>query len=174
MRHAPPPTSYRPTAAERAAWPKLSETLPAEREPGVCQSCGLSSLGVDGQHLRCWQEADSDDRPTAIVILLCTPCSDRLIKPHPRLYRELRLPLPLPGVLQLCRGCSFRVGLTCAHPDRVQNGGAGLALEDVQGSNVHINYGGGRGEWLVLYAREPHTCTGRKAGPNDPEPRWCL
>ena len=135
-------------------WPKLSETLAAPRMPGVCQSCG-----EEGR--RWWRECDDSDRPTAVLVILCNPCEKRLIKPHPRLYQSIHTPLPWPGAMEICAGCTLRDGLRCTEPRLKANGGPGLPIAVPKGSQAHLNYGRGRGEWFTMYPYEPKDCQGR-------------
>lgn len=109
-------------------WPRLSVTLTEGRKaPNVCQSCGVVLPFADDQ--RChWQEHAPDDEPERIVVVLCKECSDRLIDPHPRLYRQLERWEPWPGAMRLCISCIHRDGVDCTHGDLKANGGPGLGM----------------------------------------------
>ena len=105
-------------------WPKLSETLCAARQPGVCQSCGEMNRA-----LLLWREHDDKDIPTRTVVCLCEKCSDQIIEPHPRLYSGIAPNTPEPGAMpHLCLSCSRRHGLDCTHAKLKANGGKGLAI----------------------------------------------
>lgn len=134
-------------------WPKLSETLTGPREPGKCQSCG-------NEGTRWWEECDESDRPTKVLVILCTPCEKKLIKPHPRLYCLTWTPCPWPGAMAICQNCTQRDGLRCTHPDLKANGGAGLLLQIPKGSPCHLNLGRGRGMFVTMYPYEPRVCAG--------------
>jgi hypothetical protein len=100
-----------PTTPAAKVWPKLSESLTGPKDPRVCQSCG------GGKHLGRWQECDETDTPTSTVLVLCRDCDQRLLAPHPRLYRSLDPNAPCPGSMELCVDCVFRAGVTCTHSD---------------------------------------------------------
>jgi hypothetical protein len=147
-------------------WPKLSVTLP-ERwsqlfplEWGMCESCGAEGE-LFTKELVVWQEQSDTDRPTPVAVVLCPKCSKALVPPHPRLYRSVWPNAPLPGVMELCRGCRKRAGYRCTHPDLTTNGGPGLETIYPAPSRAHLNYGGGRGEWVLLWNGPPTSCAGR-------------
>lgn len=111
--------------------------LPGERHPLICQQCGGSNVSdPDGSgnarimrtSLDRWQECDHEDKPEAKLIVLCSKCSERMIKPHPRLYHQLHDNHPWPGCMALCVNCRFRDGIKCTHPDAKINGGNGVML----------------------------------------------
>lgn len=155
MRRAPSP----PPLAERRK-PGLSETLPGLPRPDRCKGCGESA------DLLAWSECNEWDEPQrpAILLVLCQRCSDRLINAHPRLYLRVDRLEPRPGIMALCVDCLFRRGLQCAHPKLKANGGAGLEVQFPQPSMMHLNYGGGRGEWRNFYPGPPTACAGRDVG----------
>lgn len=119
-------------------WPKLSWDLRETRDLDHCQACNKlgeidcmksdGKLGESPLSLDRWLEHDDSDRSTAIVVVLCSGCSKKLIEPHPRLYRMLTLWEPHPGCMALCRKCEYREGVGCTHPSLKANGGEGLAL----------------------------------------------
>jgi hypothetical protein len=160
--------------------PRLTETLAPLAWPRRCQACGaelsrpVPRLGPAAGKARAgsrspatvWQEHDDADRPELRYIVLCGACADRLIEPHPRLYRRLGRNEPAPGVMQICEGCRHRQGGRCVSPRARAHGGPGLAwpAADVQ---VHIQRAGpgGRGrsgEWIREWHEEPETCEGRE------------
>ena len=103
-------------------WPKLSESLTGPRSVNCCQSCGAFD------ELSAWQEHDDADHPTPVAINLCLDCSDRIIKPHPRLYRLLDAWEPWPGIMAVCVGCRYANEMKCTSPLLKANGGAGLPV----------------------------------------------
>jgi hypothetical protein len=100
--------------------------LPGEKHPLKCQLCGRTK--EDGVWPSRWQEHDHHDKPENRLIVLCRACSDRVIKPHPRLYSERQANQPWPGCMPLCVDCKLRSGVTCTSPDAKTNGGAGVML----------------------------------------------
>lgn len=149
-----------PPLAERRK-PGLSATLTGERRPDVCQSCGKRD------DLRTWSECDEWDAPQvpAVFVVLCERCSRRMIDTHPRLYLRIDRLEPRPGVMALCIGCRYRQALRCTHSSLRANGGPGLEIHFPKPEVVHLNYGGGRGEWKNLYPGPPTYCVGRDDGP---------
>jgi len=85
-------------------------------------------LDADERGVHVWQECDDVDRPEPIAVLLCPPCSARLIEPHPRLYYGLPFNEPFAGTMDLCAPCRFRASVRCTHPDLKANGGPGLTI----------------------------------------------
>jgi hypothetical protein len=73
-----------------------------------------------------WREHDDRDKPTAVVVVLCRPCSKRLIVHHPRLYAEMDQREPHPGTMELCLLCRNRDGVTC--PLAKSFGGQGVEI----------------------------------------------
>lgn len=106
------------------SWPKLSETLPAAVNMGTCQRC------ADTKNLIArWREHDETDRPSNAVIILCKPCSDAIIEPHPRLYSKMDGFEPWPGTMPICVGCKHHDGaIKCRSPKLLENGGTGLKM----------------------------------------------
>lgn len=148
-----------PPLAVRKAWPRLSETLQYGRSPDTCQRCG--QLG-DPESLERYEECDEWDKGTGVLVVVCSPCAKACIGPHPRLYKGVDKWKPLPGVMALCLGCGQRDGLECRSPALKRNGGSGLeiAFPEPEGP-VHLNYGGGRGEFRYLYRGPASKCAGR-------------
>jgi hypothetical protein len=103
-------------------WPKLSETLKPAVDMMSCQNCGKEC------DIERWEECDSADQPTKVVIVICDECSDAIIEKHPRLYRRLHCYEPMPGSMACCLNCMERKGLTCSHPALKRNGGDGLMI----------------------------------------------
>ncbi len=178
------PSGTLSTAANVAPhpWPRLSESLAGPRQPGTCQSCGAVNAqlvptpeladGIDPEiaqlvrameagkrGVRVWQECDDDDHSEPIAVLLCSRCSARLIKPHPRLYYGLAFNEPFPGTMDICAGCRFGDGLRCTHPDRKANGGLGLVIE-IDGPALLCGRGGVGGG--TVYPRSATGCAGRE------------
>jgi hypothetical protein len=112
------------------AWPKLSETLP-RTEPGACQQCGAA------ERLTYWRECDDRDQKTGVFVVLCQPCADRVIEPHPRLYCETSDVTPMPGAMPICLDCGHRDGRVCLSPQARFNGGPGLQYQP-EGQMVHL------------------------------------
>lgn len=152
-----PRTPAVPPFAERER-PGLSETLSWERRPDRCQSCG------EKDNLRTWNEHDAWDQlqHPAVLVVLCARCSDRLIEPHARLYTQVDRLMPVPGAMALCVDCRHRNGLRCTSQLLKANGGPGLEISFPKPALVHLNYGGGRGEWKNLYSSPPTKCAGRE------------
>lgn len=141
-------------------WPRLSEQLNQHpRKVGLCQSCGSE------QDIRAWQEHDDWDRPEVKVVFLCKACSDRLISPHPRLYRRVEAGEPFPGAMPCCEACIHAKATACGSPLLKANGGSGLKLSFPPPTSVHID---GRrdgkrfGEWRQIF-NGPVECAGREA-----------
>jgi hypothetical protein len=136
-------------------WPRLSRTLEGERHPEKCQSCGEPATAI-------WAECNDRDQVQEIFVALCSSCSDRLIKPHPRLYHRLEEHRPYPGTMGLCVNCRHRRGLTCKHPDKKTNGEVGLEIHFPKPTPMHLNFGGGKGAWMNLYPGPATFCGGRE------------
>ncbi len=156
----------------RHPWPKLSETLPYPRDPRRCQACGAVGDGNrvprDGAAclpaLHRWREHDEADRPTAVVVVLCAGCSDRMIGPHPRLYSRLHDFEPVPGSMALCEECACRDGLRCTHGDLKANGGGGLAVSVAKPHVAILCSRGGTQHGcrqMVIWPSAPTGCRGR-------------
>ncbi len=148
-----PPPSARGHASRRI--------LAIPPDPRRCQSCGHDC------DLTRWLEHDERDQPTAVVVVLCRPCSDRIIEPHPRLYAALDEYAPHSGSMALCRECSRRSGVSCTHPDLKANGGAGLNITMRRPDTAFVSgrgAGGRRTGWVHrIYHAPPSACAGRAA-----------
>lgn len=107
--------------SKQEKFPRLSVQLTHARDIGTCQGCG-------GPARQLWEEHDDNDKPEQILVALCDACSDRLIEPHPRLYRIVHEHEPRPGAMPVCSSCGWRKGLNCTHADLKANGGPGLPL----------------------------------------------
>lgn len=153
-------------AMSRRPWPKLSEQLPHPRDLDTCQACGALEALLDAETLETWEEHDEADRPAGVVVRLCPPCSAKIVEPHPRLYRQVDRWEPLPGVMELCRSCRHRRGVSCAHPDLLRNGGTGLRIvfpRPTVGIACVARPGGGRGSRrFTMYAGPPSECAGQE------------
>jgi hypothetical protein len=157
-----PPTTQDVPLEIRLAWPKLSRDLPHERSPLVCQSCGIPAAEAREDDLDRWYEHDEHDRPTKTIVVLCRRCSDRIIKPHPRLYSSIWPLTPIPGAVPFCVGCAFRDGTRCTHPNAKANGGPGVMMTVAAPTQAHLNYGGGRGEFRQMWRAWPTACRERQ------------
>ena len=153
-------------------WPRLSVDLEAESHPRICQSCGSDFRNVlmmprspDREMIFHWQEHDMRDIPEPIIVTLCQSCSAKIIDKHPRLYRNLAIHEPFPGVMKLCIECQFRDGTGCTHKDLKTNGGDGLGIIGPAPADVHYSYrrkGNGRsGHWEKHYPGPATECAGR-------------
>ncbi len=111
-------------------------------------------LDDDERGVHVWQECDDVDRPEPIAVLLCPPCSARLIEPHPRLYYVLPFNEPFAGTMGLCAPCRFRDDVRCTHPDLKANGGPGLIIQ----ADTPIPAPGRR----RVYVRPAMGCVGRE------------
>lgn len=149
-------------------WPKLSEELPVTA-PGFCRRCGGRAMKPeinDGHQelvsaLERWEEHDELDRPLRIVVELCEICAAAIIEAHPRLYRRLAPNTPMPGTMAICVGCTHRDETSnCTSPLLNRNGGPGLNVEAPQPSRMHLNYGGGRGEFVFSWPGPATACAG--------------
>lgn len=139
-------------------WPKLSVDLPFPRTMHSCQACGAEQVA-----LKRWLEHDDDDKPRAVVVVLCTPCSAQLIEPHPRLYRELTGNEPVPGVMGICADCIHRDGPSCTSPLAMFNGGAAPGLNIETPPPIHGHFCGRRsGGWRTIWTGAPTACSGRE------------
>lgn len=154
-----------PTTADvplkiREQWPKLSADLPYPRSPVSCQSCGQVD-DSDVCALERWIECDEWDRVTKTLVVLCSPCSRRLIDPHPRLYMHVDAREPRPGSFPLCADCRLREDLRCTSPRAKANGGPGVEVTVKAPTSVHLNYGGGRGRFAQMWSQWPTACAQR-------------
>lgn len=135
-------------------WPKLSETLPPAINRDTCQACGRTEAGD------AWIECDDRDQQTEVAVVVCRQCAKTVITPHPRLYVEVQRDAPKPGLMAACTDCVWRKHLQCMSPLLRANGGAGLPVKYPQPTDVHMNFGGGKGRFMKLYRGAP-TCEGR-------------
>lgn len=139
--------------------PRLSEQLEPLAWPHVCQRCGRDT---PRERLLVWQEHDDADRPELVYVVLCNPCSARVIDPHPRLYRELAPNEPAPGVMRICGHCEHQQLGRCCSPLLRRNGGPGLKLPDPD-SSMHVSYSTGRGRkggFIRTWNKETLECPG--------------
>jgi hypothetical protein len=111
-------------------------------------------LDAEEHGVHIWQECDDADQPEPIAVLLCPPCSARIIEPHPRLYYGLPFNEPFAGTMGLCAHCRFRDGVHCTHPDLKANGGLGLIIQ----ADTPIPVPGRR----RVYVRPAMGCAGRQ------------
>ena len=146
--------------------PRLTETLPG-RSMTACNRCGYQ---LPGKHdLQVWQEHDDADRPEARYVLLCKPCADKLIEPHPRLYRHVPMKWnePCPGIMAQCGDCLHRDGMRCRQPEMKVNGGPGVAFPAPDTSG-HFTMAGpnGRGRRCVPFRmwEEVPACPAKEKG----------
>lgn len=144
-------------------WPRLSQTLTGPKSPDRCQSCGCNG----NKDFTRWIEHDEDDRPETIVVVLCKPCADRIIEPHPRLYHSLPRFEPFPGAMSVCLDCAFREGVTCKCPKAQINGGPGLKYEQPEPTTAHVDYSDKKGRrcgrWMRMYEGPVTACSGKEA-----------
>jgi hypothetical protein len=139
-------------------FPRLSETNP--KHPLICQECKQQSLPGETTELIIWQECDDRDKPEQIYIVLCVRCSNRIIKPHPRLYRQTDKWGPVPGAMACCASCRLRAGgtLICSSKLLKRFGGPGLPIRVTPGVRGFIDGKNYRGPF-VTYSQPP-TCDG--------------
>jgi hypothetical protein len=141
--------------------PRLSEMLTGPKSPTSCQSCGLQLLIDDGDQFARWMEHDEQDRPEPIAVVLCKKCSDMLIEPHPRLYREMDEHEPLPGCMPICVNCPYRDGTRCTHPDLIANGGQGLKVTMPKPTTFHVLASPrSKSGWVTTYHGPVSGCAG--------------
>lgn len=141
-------------------WPRLSDRV-GPRALSRCQACG-------GVGEVTWQECDEADQPELIYVRLCRPCSDRIIEPHPRLYKQVARGEPAPGAMNCCIDCLHQQFLRCQSPLLKINGGPGMEVL-VRPVGFACSRGKG-GRCRTLYDGEP-VCRGREppeaAGPKE-------
>jgi len=113
---------------------------------------GVLDAEEHGVHI--WQECDDADQPEPIAVLLCPPCSARIIESHPRLYYGLPFNEPFAGTMGLCAPCRFRVGVRCTHPALKANGGPSLTIQ----ADTPVPAPGRR----RVYVRPATGCAGRE------------
>lgn len=127
-----------PSLEERKK-PGLSVTLAGPKHPARCQSCArwgddpnCEAHAIDKVvrnapiGLLRWVECDANDKPTTVVVVLCVQCSERLIEPHHRQYRQVSPSEPRPGTMLVCLNCRLRNGVMCTSPAAKANGGPGI------------------------------------------------
>lgn len=150
----------------RKPWPKLSETLPGQM-PGRCQQCDAGPQ-AEAEPLTYWQECDDDDRGTRVFIVLCQPCADRIIEPHPRLYRQQSDVMPMPGAMPVCLDCRYRERMDCVSPTAKFNGGPGLKYEP-EGNYIHLcRSPRSKSGWKYWAPGPVETCSGKEPAFDDP------
>ena len=147
--------------------PRLS-CIPGPRRLGVCQNCERTEA-AHGVVLTYWREHDERDLPLDMLVCLCQECSTDLIDPHPRLYAPLAQRQPYPGVMEICADCRHRGGLDCRHPDRKENGGAGLSITFPRPDVYHLNFGGGRGGSYLRFPVGKQECAGHFSRNKEPD-----
>lgn len=162
-----PLVSSVPPLAERLE-PGLSETLTGPKDPRRCQACGFE-VGPPRNdvervvrfhaYLSRWIECDAWDRhdENSPVVVLCEPCSKKLIESHPRLYVDLWPDTPRPGCMPICVDCTHRSGVSCTHPRAKANGGEAVLLKFKHPpTRAHLCYqakgGGRRGETRWMFS----------------------
>lgn len=140
---------------------RLSESLAGPKHPNQCQSCGLAP--TDLALLDRWLECDDNDRPEPRVVVLCRPCTESLIEPHPRLYKLLAPHQPMPGVMGICLDCRHRDGVTCTNPSAQINGGRGLAITFPKPTPIHVcRNPRSLSGWIHLFHGPATACGGRE------------
>lgn len=100
---------------------RLTETVQGIKARGICQKCGAPEATA-------WCEHDHNDNPEYKFLWLCKRCSDKLIEPHPRLYKEFGKHEPLPGGMPICDDCPWRKEIICTNMDAKVHGGPGLKM----------------------------------------------
>jgi len=145
-----------------ARMPKLSEDLPQNVSPLVCQSCGTDD---PRGWMEYWREHDEKDQPTRVIITLCNECSQRIIEPHPRLYSRLERHKPQPGIMELCHDCTHRQCNYCTFPGLKENGGMGMVVHFPRPSLMFLDgvRNGRKVGWQEMHYPGPATyCEGRR------------
>lgn len=168
-------THREPTLAERSA-PGLSAALTGPRDRQHCQSCSgegllhafemISARDADKLALLLWMECDEWDRDQPVFVVLCAPCSKRLVNPHPRLYKPVDPWTPALGILGICEGCTHYAALTCRSPLARYNGGPGLDFEFPKPTHMHVQRmcnGRRVGEWRQEFHGPVTRCSGRES-----------
>lgn len=160
--------------------PRLSTTLTGPIGPADCRSCGASADAAGAVTLDRWLEADDADRfnDRSPVVVLCRPCSNRLIEPHPRLYHRMPPTWPRAGSMSICLDCKHLSGVSCLHPRAKANGGPGVQLTIRQPVSCFVDYRGKRGERRgrqeTHYPEAARACAQHEARPaprsQNPEP----
>lgn len=132
---------------------------------GHCAACNVQDNAT--AKLAAWQEHDDQDRPTGAFVWLCRRCSDRLIEPHPLLYKPIQRHAPFPGVMPICGDCPSLVEGVCASPLAKRHGGPGIEISGEQPAVAHFDgtRNGRRMGWTEFFWRTPRTgCSGKDAG----------
>lgn len=134
-----------------------------------CQACGLAH-----EKMQVWMEHDERDLPDDTYVVLCAPCADKLISPHPRFYSYVMENTPAPGAMPLCGPCVHRVGSNCYHPDAKRNEGPGVTLTVRKAILYHLDGGfgprGSRAGMVVKAYPEPvESCAQRETLPTERE-----
>lgn len=138
-------------------WPRLSETLPFDRELDTCQACGQWAAEMET-----WQEHDENDRPEKIFVVLCRSCAERIIGPHERLYRRLNAGEPAPGAMACCVGCRHLSELRCLNQAMKFNGGPGVAIKAKIAGRGFVCTRGKGCRSVTTFSGEP-TCEGKES-----------
>ena len=165
---------------------RLTDAGKFERHPMICQLCGqrgyIEPLNCSRAHLKLvpefrdaemlkrWQEHDHNDTPEYRVIVLCDPCADRVIVPHPRLYKPLNATFPFPGCMEICVACIHRDGVLCKNPAAQVNGGPGLKYDIGEPATAFFDgtRNGRRSGWRETFYPEPAKgCSGREERKQD-------
>jgi hypothetical protein len=103
------------------------------------------------------------DQPLRVFVVLCKRCADRIIEPHPRLYREQLPHTPMPGAMPICVDCPCRAALDCKSPVAKFNGGSGLEYEP-KGQMVHLcRSPRSKSGWQYLSDGPVTKCSGKEA-----------
>lgn len=167
--------------------PRVAAELPHSPALNRCQHCGFIpewtgdlrrgaialDKKIDGTTvvvLERWQEHDEKDRPEGLVVILCHRCSEKIIEPHARLYRQLYPMEPFPGAHGICVGCVNRMtgvggGLGCTVAK--MNGGQGLSLRGPKQIRAHLCFRGknrNQSGWRTLWSGHVEQCSRRDGG----------
>jgi hypothetical protein len=135
---------------------------PGEQHPLKCRMCGRTKeeCPIDRGPER-WQECDHNDRPENCLIILCRVCSDKVIKPHPRLYINRANNDPWPGAMAICVDCKLRQGTACTAPEAKANGGPGVML--TVATPIHAMVDGTKYSGpLTIWPHAPTACKQRQ------------
>ena len=160
-------------------WPRLTETLP-HCDPGCCASCGLKdeppTVSPDADDvtrrrayamhpwaLEIWREHDESDKPEARYVVLCRPCSGKIIGSHPRLYARVGTHYPACGAMAICVDCKHRNGTLCTSPMLLANGGPGVTIFGPKPSTVHFyRKPPAQSGWEKVYTLPPDRCDAKE------------
>jgi hypothetical protein len=122
------------------------------RARGVCQRCGSCQTGTGSRgEVSAWLEHDHNDNPEYKFLFLCARCSDEIIEPHPRLYRQMDKYEPLPGAMEICGPCKWRKEIACTNPNAQVNGGRGLKMEYPKPAVAFVDGPKFRGRRLIYH-----------------------